>query len=97
MKIKKKMILDGVQPSVYTYESMVLALSKRAILLTSSLKAKSSLNEHINQRALLDSVLSRAKASKKLLSKIPTPSFNVLSVICQACASSGVWSESIAI
>jgi pentatricopeptide repeat protein len=97
MKILKKMKLDGVQPSVYTYESMVLALSKSAILLTSNLKTKASLNEHINQRALLDNALSRAKASKKLLSKIPTPSFNVLSAVCRACTSSGLWSESIAV
>ncbi len=98
MKILRKMKLNGVQPSVYTYECMISAFSKSSIALSSRLNRKKPWNENtINQKLVRDSAMSSAKAAKKILGKIHTPSFNMLLGVCQACASSGLWSESVAV
>jgi len=98
MKILRKMKLNGVQPSVYTYETMISAFSKSSIALSSRLNTKKPWNDNtFHHKLIRDSAMSSAKAAKKILSKIHTPSFNILLGVCQACASSGLWSESVAV
>ena len=97
----KKMKIDGIQPSAYTYETMALVLSKAAILHSSTTefnvwKERKLPPNKATKISNTTSASSKAKAAKKVLGMIPTtPSLSVLSTVCRACASSGLWKESV--